>query len=60
MMRLNQTGQPNNVGLVYKSQVNNNIGKVQTFNRDTYGVVKSTPKQDLEDMDGEGFGEIIK
>lgn len=60
MMRLNQTGQPNNVGRVYNSQVNNNIGKVQTFNKDTYGVVKSTPKQDLEDMDGEGFREIIK
>lgn len=57
MTRLNQTPRATNIGYVYNPQVNNNVATVQSVRRDTYGV---TSKKTIQDMEGEGFKEIIQ
>lgn len=57
MTRLNQTLRATNIGYVYNPQVNNNVATVQSVRRDTYGI---TSKKAIQDMEGEGFKEIIQ
>lgn len=55
MTRLNQSIRSNNVGYVYKEQINNDVSKVQNFRPNYINSSKV-----IDDMEGEGFKEIIQ